>query len=263
MRVNDPCAGALMMPTDDLQTLRHRLASPRGDDWCMPPLVPGQWTDITGDTALRVLTRLSAELAKTINLDDFALHYAVDRVRTSRPACYPDAMLVEMQGYGTRARAGLISVLVHEDGWLVLDGNSSAIHEINADMPPNLGSEDGRLAYMHFFMNWVHSSQGRFQPISTAEDLALRLRPGFAVPPALDVFAPRQAPEDGNDAFEDIFNYEMTVLHKHSLFLVGMALHRDGSMEMLEDELMISDLPVRAETLEGLLLVADAEENTE
>ncbi len=149
----------------------------------------------------------------------------------------------------------LINVIVHEEGMALLDGNSAIIHDLNADFPPLLETNHQRLDYLQLFMNWVHGSDGRFQPIATEAELLARLKPDIAegIGP-FELCGFTEVPP--TDATEAITHYSGTVLYGGGLFRAVMVLYPQGMVEMIDDDVLQADLPVREESLAGPMLIS-------
>ena len=53
--------------------------------------------------------------------------------------------------------------------------------------------------------------------------------------------------------------FALTVCYRQALFEAKLALTPDGLLEMVGDDLLLEDLPVRSERMEGLFVTADLE----
>lgn len=243
-----------MTPTQ-IEQLKFALSEPRSSQWPLQPVLPGNWQDLTGELALNTVIAVSDWLEETQDVRCLGIEWSVDRVRSRPLLCYEDAVLVEMGGYAGFGRSGLINVIVHDDGMTVLNGTSARIHELNDELPPLLGETENRLEYLNLFMNWVHADNGRFQPVGSREDLERRLRPGSALPDSeipVSGFSERHPPENS----DVIAHFAGTVLYGNALFRAVMAVRPQGFVEMVEDEELLTDLPVREERLVGPMLVS-------
>lgn len=242
-----------MTPTQ-IEQLRFALSQPRYEGWTAPPIIPGNWRNLSDDLALNTVIAICEWLEDERDIKNLAVEWSVDRVRVRNLACYEDTVLVELAGHAGYGRPGLINVVVHEDGMVLLDGTSAVIHDLNAEISPLLETHHQRLDYLHLFMNWVHASEGRFQPVSTREELQARLLPEglkAAEPAGLTAFIETE-PEEETEA---LAHYTGTVLYGGSLFRAVMAVYPQGLVEMIDDDVLLTELPVREEGLIGPMIV--------
>lgn len=241
-----------MMPPTETATLQYNLAHPRAP-WVMPPTLPGAWTEQTGEDAVSLLRLIGA----SHQVDDlpFTLALHLDRVRTRPLACYGGVMLVEAQGYDPAP--GIAAFILHEGGVLRLDGRSQPIHDFNGETGPQLETDEARSDYALLFMNWVHGSEGRFQPLVADAAFAHRLLSGEEKASGL-------VDEHRLDAlaFEEQTDVEqkpswcatMPVLYSNTLFQARMRILPDGTMVMEDDEPQVADLPLLIEMQQGPLI---------
>lgn len=243
------------MTPEQTEQIRFALSRPRYASWPSPPIVPGLWRDLEPDAALETLVSASDWLSEHRNIRNFALDWSIDRVRVRPLACYTDVLLVEFSGHAGYGRPGLINLVLHADGMALLDGGSSVIHGLNHRLKLQFETLEQKLDYLSLFMNWVHGDNGRFQPVGSLTELQSRLQPGADAPmPAgtLQAFA-EVSPRDGHDG-EPIAWLSGTVLYGTSLFRAVMTVYPDGLVQMLDDEVLVEDLPVREEVMAGPLL---------
>lgn len=243
-----------MTPTQ-IEHLRFNLSQPRNSDWPAPPVVPGHWRDLSGDLALNTIIAICEWLEDERDISNLAADWSIDRARVRSLTCYEDTMLVELGGHAGYGRAGLLNVIVHDEGMALLNGSSAAIHELNAELAPLLGETDRRLEYLNLFMNWVRGTNGRFQPIDSIATLQQRLLPDAAVSlEAIPLSAFEEAPPaEGADV---LAQYTGTVLYGEALFRSVMTVDRRGHVEMIEDEELMAGLPVREESLVGPMIIS-------
>lgn len=243
------------MTADQIEQVRFALSRPRYSGWPGPPVVPGRWRDLDIEAALETLVSVSGWLAENLHIRDFALDWTIDRVRLRPLACYSDALLVEFGGHAGYGRPGLINLILHQQGMTLLDSGSGVIHALNDSLPPHLETPEQRLDYLLLFMNWVHGDNGRFQPVGSLTELKSRLQPDAAPQLPATTLSPFSEiiPPEGEEA-EVAATLSGTVLYGSSVFRAVMTLYSDGRVQMLDDEVLIEDLPVREEAMAGPLL---------
>ncbi|MFN7056704.1 hypothetical protein [Hyphomonas sp.] len=243
------------MAPDEVEEVRFALSRPRFNDWMMPPVTPGDWQELEGEEALATVLSVCRWISMNTGEPNLAQEWSIDRVRVRPLACYEDALLVEFAGYADHSRPGLINVILIDEEMVLLDGNSSAFHELNMTWRPKLQTPAGRLDYLLLFMNWVHGDEGRFHPIGSPEELAARLDPeaGFRIDPAM--LAPMRELPPPEDATDGTAQFSGTVLYGDALFVTNMHVYPNGMVEMMDDEPLMAPIPVRPEQLVGPLLV--------
>ena len=243
----------LRMTPANIDQLRRTLSRPQKSDWPNPPIVVGNWRDLSGDLALDTLVSINDWLEDEGGLEDFVEKWAIDRVRLRPLSCYEDSVLIELGGYSELGLPGLINIISHDDGLVLMDGSSAHIHELNLSLPPRLETLHQQTEYLSLFMNWVHGEEGRFQPVGNETDLSSRMLSGAMLDLANHELAPL-APTEAENADNGLSYFSGTVLYGSSLFRAVMALSRHGMVEMVDDEEMVGGLPVRQEFLDGPLL---------
>lgn len=243
------------MNPQQIEQLRFSLSQPRYADWPTVPVVPGQWQELTGDLALTTVISICEWLEDERDIRNLAADWSIDRIRVRSLACYEDSLLVELGGHAGYGRPGLMNVIVHDDGMALLNGTSLVIHDLNDEIAPCLGTTEQRLDYVQLFMNWVHGENGRFQPVGNEAALRARLLADTPVSlnlPALSAFEPTPPPDEA----DALAFFSGTVLYGASLFRSVMALRQGGLMEMMDDEMLMTDLPVREESLVGPMIIS-------
>lgn len=238
---------------DEDEALAYAAAHPRGP-WKLPPLVAGDWSELGPEDAAAVMRVVGAAIRLGADETPVVLHHYCDLVRTRSLASHGGLLLVEMQGYGAGGQAGLVSAIVLADGVFVADGTSAPIHNLNDRFGAGLETPEARRDYAGLFLNWVRSDDGRFQPLATPHDLDHRLAdPGWAVDrlgsiaaPLTEV-APLPSPPGG-------WRLRTPVVYGSAVFVAEFELAPDGSIEMVDDRILLEDVPLRAEVLDGLLV---------
>ena len=243
------------MISAQIEQLRFALSQPRYASWPAPPIVPGNWRDLSGDVAVDTVIAVCEWLEDERDIRNLAADWSVDRVRVRALSCYEDTVLVEMGGHAGFGRPGLINVLVHENGMALLNGRSAIIHDLNEELAPLLTTPLQRLDYVQLFMNWVHADEGRFQPVGREQELLSRLLPGADASALISLLVPFEE-FDPSPKNETIARFSGTVLYGASLFRSVMALSSGGLMEMIDDEPLATDLPVREEQLAGPMIIS-------
>lgn len=247
--LNGPPAFALTPEQDE--ALTYAAGHPRGP-WILPPLVSGDWTDLAPDDAAAVMRVVGAAIRLGAEETPVVLHHYCDRVRTRALACHGGLLLVEMQGYGAGGEAGLISAILLDDGVVMADGASTPIHNLNDRFGAGLETVEARRDYALLFLNWVRSQNGRFQPLETPHDVDHRLaEPAWA----RDNLGPLAGPlTEVGPLSEGGWRLRAPIVHGNAVFVADFDLSPAGLMEMVDDEVLFTDAPLRAEVMDGLLV---------
>lgn len=241
------------MKPEQIEQVRFVLANPRYAAWPASPVVPGDWRDLAPGAALQTLISINDWLEEHSGTRNLAMDWTIDRVRVRSLICYDNARLVEFGGHGGYGRPGLINVIVHQEGMALMNGTSGIIHRLNMNLPPQLETDAHLQDYLSLFMNWVRGEYGRFQPVGDLETLRTRLQPDatdLVLPETVGPFERSPVPADN----EAIACFTGSVLYGDSLYRATMAISSDGQVEMLEDDAIVTDLPVREEFMTGPLL---------
>lgn len=262
------------MDEDQLAIFRFNFASPRRAGWTTAPMVRADWRDLDVEESLVILRSIDQWFEDDDDVPSLLQAHAIERVRVADLICYPDAMLVECQGYTSDGFPGVFSVLIYTDGMLHLSGSSMGIHGLNVEMKPDLSTEAKQLAYLEFFMNWVHGDDGRFQPVTSEDDIIFRCQPGTVLDLNMEIHPPKPCeylpepvvPEDDKvdadtpEQDEPSPTFKAIVLYGTNLFEAVMVIRPTGMVEMKSDDNLAEDLPVIPEVMEGVLLVQRASE---
>ena len=209
----------------------HVAAHPR-QGWSQPPLFHGDWTELGAEDAAAALLMLSNSLGLGSARVPVAIAVNADLARTCPLPCYPDAVAIEIQGYGAGGRPGVMAFIARPSFVTVGDGASAPIHELNDASPPVFDTPEARLAYMRLFLNWVRAGEGRFQAVEVGDEADHRL--DCAAGRAAMRAAARPLREFMGDA-ESGWRFEGAVLYGDGLYLAEFVLNAQGIVEMVDD----------------------------
>lgn len=244
------------LTTVEATRIRQALEEP-GPSWIRPPLVMGDWTDLPPETGAQVLRLIGVHHRVGGNRTPLPLAAFCDRVRCRPLTCFEGAMLIETQGRLTGGVLGIAAFVVTGEQVVAVDGHSAWIHDLNDLAGSHLRTPEARLDYVRLFMNSVRHDGELFQPMETAEALAHR----FVRPEALQDLCGRHIrpiTPAGFDA-EGRWLFELTVCYRQAVFEAMLALTPDGILEMVRDDVLHENLPVRSERMERLFATVDLE----
>jgi ankyrin repeat protein len=126
-----------------------------------------------------------------------------------------------------------------------LPGVSAPLHDLAASEPLRLTSANV-LGYLKFFCFFVRGDEGAFYVLEQPDDPMV---PGDVGEPLRRVLRETVRPAflDGRDE-QGRFVCDAVVWYSNALFIARFAVGEDGAMEMLSDEPIAADLPIRAES---------------
>ena len=236
--------------------IAEAVRAPR-EPWSRAPLIPGDWSEQDPEAAAAVLNLIGAHHRLGPARTPFPLAGFCDRVRTLPLRCHGGVMLIEVQGRVEGGAVGIASFLLTDDRVLAVDGTSAWVHDLNDAVGPHLMEEGARLDYVRLFMNSVRNGGERFQPVESFEGLADRTTDADALY-ALCVGHARSIEPAGFDA-GGRWLFLLVVCHQHAFFASALALTPDGMLEMVGENMLAADVPVRPERMEGLFTILEPE----
>lgn len=153
---------------------------------------------------------------------------AVEIIRIKEPSWDPANLFI----YYLRDRGNLFR----------LNGTSPPIHEVNAKAPVRI-NEENCIDYLEFFCFFVRGEEGPFLLAQTMEDTYV---PKKLDEPSRAVFEGtiRPATFEGVDEPRN-FLINAVVYYSNALFIANFKIMPTGMVEMLDDEPIAADLPVK------------------
>lgn len=157
---------------------------------------------------------------------------------------YDQVVLVRVKDSSWAPKNLVIYYLTMEGNLYRLNGTSPPIHEVNGLAPVKI-SEDNVLEYLRFFCFFVRGEEG---PFLIAEDMDNPYIPQNMDDTSRMVVegTVRPASFEGKNA-QGFFLCDAVVFYSNALFLANFAVQPTGMIEMLNDEPIAADLPVRVD----------------
>jgi len=206
--------------------------------WCGPPIIAGDWAELEGAEALTMAYEIGAALDQRSELVN---DVKVERLRVLPLACYPGAILVEMQAR-LGEQTGLSNHLYGPWGLVTLDGSSAPIHDINEiEGALSLRTEEEARAYHALFCNTVRGDDGRFQTVASTADLVWTAAPDDAVFAAITIGIEVRKTASG-------WEIESPIAYAGTMFVSRFELTRGGLIEMVDDQPVEDDLRIARES---------------
>ena len=137
----------------------------------------------------------------------------------------------------------VVYYLLRDQGRLFrLNGQSPNIHEVNAADPITIDRSNA-LDYLRFFCFFVHGEEGCFYIAETLDDPMMPTAFDTATQETLSkAVRPAQLNDSENS---DGIDATATVFYSNALFTGSFRIQPSGMVEMLDDEPLAGDLPVR------------------
>jgi hypothetical protein len=129
-----------------------------------------------------------------------------------------------------------------------LNGTSPPIHEVNAKAPIKV-NEQNVLEYLRFFCFFVRGEEGPFYVAETMDDPNMPKEMDETTRSVIEGTVRTATFEGMNE--QGHFQCEAVVFYSNALFIASFSVQPTGMIEMLDDEPIAADLPVRVETPVG------------
>ena len=158
---------------------------------------------------------------------------------------YERVVLIRVQDSGWTPRKLVIYYLTMDGNLFRLNGTSPPIHEVNATAPIHL-NEDNILDYLKFFCFFVRGEEG---PFLIAEDMNNPDLPQNMDEKTRAVVAGtiRAATYEGKNQ-QGSYLCDGVVFYSNALFIANFSVQPGGMIEMLDDEPIAADLPVKVDS---------------
>lgn len=158
---------------------------------------------------------------------------------------YPGYKFVEMTDHSISPPVQAMAIYKDEDIH-ILNWSNEPFYTLNAKVPIHL-NEDNVAKYVKFFFTYVRGRHGRFLIAETVDDIEWKEDPAPAARKAigkmLDDIRISARDEDGT------FHLNAHMMFKNSLFQSTIVVKPDGSVSLMDEELLVEDMPVIDDTL--------------
>ena len=156
---------------------------------------------------------------------------------------YNTVALVRVDDTAWPSNTGPFWFLAKQGKMFLLDGSSAPIHDAN-EADPILVTEENALEYLRFFCYFVHGDEGPFLIVedinhpgldtSKMDEGTRKTIEGAILPASFE-----GKTEDGT------YEASAMVLYGNALFSARFSISENGMIEMIDDEPIAADLPVR------------------
>jgi hypothetical protein len=157
---------------------------------------------------------------------------------------YDNVVLVRVQD-PTWSPANLTIFYLTEEGNLYrLNGTSPPIHEVNAKAPIKV-SEANVLEYLRFFCFFVRGEEGPFLIAESMDDPDMPKNMDAQTRSVIEGTI-RPATYEGRNE-QGFYLCDAVVFYANALFIANFAVQPTGMIEMLDDEPIAAELPIRVD----------------
>ncbi len=197
-----------------------------------------RWTSVTGD-------ELEGFISQVTPIDGkYHATTATTEVDWRSLPFYESVVLIRLKDR-TWGKNNLILYYLANQGELHrLNGTSPPIHEVNAKAPIKV-TEENVLDYLRFFCFFVRGEEGPFLISETMEDPYIP-KTTDAKARAVIEGTVRPASYEGRNE-QGYFLCDAVVYYSNALFIANFAVQPSGMIEMLSDEPIAADLPVKVD----------------
>jgi hypothetical protein len=156
---------------------------------------------------------------------------------------YTSIGLVRVNDTAWPSGTGPFWFLAKQGRMFLLDGSSAPIHDANEADPIKI-SDANSLEYLRFFCYFVHGDEGPFLIVESLDHPALDKGKLDESTKKVIEGAIRPAAFEGKTA-EGAFEASAMVLYGNALFSARFSMTENGMIEMIDDEPVAADLPVK------------------
>jgi hypothetical protein len=198
----------------------------------------GQWNSVEGPELEGFLTQVGTIDGK------HATSPMSTKVSWRSLPYYDQVALVRVQDESWDPSKLTVYFLTNQGKLTRLDGTSPPIHMINAEAPIKV-TEENVLEYLQFFCFFVRGEDG---PFLIAEDMDNPALPQGMDEQTLKVVEGtlRPATYEGKNE-QGHFLCDGIVFYSNALFIANFAVEPTGMIQMLDDDPVAADLPVRVD----------------
>lgn len=195
-----------------------------------------KWNPVQGEELTGFLDQINPVGGK------YKVSAATTRVEWRMLPFYDQVALIRVKDPAWTPRNLFIYYLTDQGNLYWLNGTSPPIHEVNAKAPVKI-TEENVLEYLRFFCFFVRGEEGPFLIAESMEDTYV---PKDLDPKAQSVIEGtiRPATYEGRNE-QGHFLCDAVVYYSNALFIANFAVQPGGMIEMLDDEPIAADLPVK------------------
>lgn len=174
--------------------------------------------------------------------DEHEVHPSTTQAEKRLLPFYEGVMLIRIKEPAWQPRNLFIYYLKHEGQLYWLNGTSPPIHDLNTHDVLRL-NEGTVLDYLRFFNFFVRGEEGPFLVAESMEDTYVPKDIDANTRTAL-MNCVRPAHLEGQNENGD-WICDATIYYSNAVFMANFVIKQDGLVEMLDDEPILADLPIK------------------
>lgn len=194
------------------------------------------WNAVQGDELAGFLEQINPIDGK------YKVSAATTQVHWRMLPFYESVALVRVKDPNWLGKNLNIYYLTDQGNLFRLNGTSPPIHEVNAKAPIKI-NEQNVLDYLRFFCFFVRGEEGPFYVSESMADPNMPAQMDDGTRAVIEG-AIRPASFDGMNP-QGHYLCDAVVFYSNALFIANFAIQPSGMIEMLEDEPIMADLPVK------------------
>lgn len=224
----------------DAESIADVVAKADFADWMLDPVAQGDWQPVRDAEAPLLRAIAASHLADGLE--------GVVGVRWCRPSFYQDVTLVELQ-LGSAEASYIAAFYVTDTETAAFDGNSPVVHELNASGRLVL-NDDTAADYLRFFCLVVQGEDGPFRIVVEGSEIPgwERLNDEIRQTVSENVVPLVVRPDEDN---ENAYRVPACVKYNHALFKADFSVQKTGMVEMLDDDVLVSDVGFSREVFDS------------
>lgn len=224
-------APAIRKETDKTSTAVNLPSFPPHGNY-PPALFPSGWEPISDPVLLERIIESAKSLGKNSSAKCISC-------RVRKLECYEDCRIVE----ANISPKSVYSWLFADGVWVLLNGTSAPIYDFNSKSPPKLESDKAAMEYLVLFISSLTAGDGRFRVLHSSKSLPRFLPDGAELNlPNVKISSPEVVSRSKGTVF-----LRTHLLYARNISSANFKISESGTVEMLGDNLIASELPVLGE----------------
>jgi hypothetical protein len=196
------------------------------------------WTAVTGEELTGFLDQISPVDGK------YKVSPDTTKVGWRPLPFYENVALIRVTDTSWTPNNLKVFFLTKEGNLFRLNGTSPPIHEVNAQAPVKL-NDDNILDYLKFFCFFVRGEEGPFLIAEDMDDPDMPQNMDDKTKAVVEGTI-RPATFEGMNE-QGFYLCDACVFYSNALFIANFAIQPSGMIEMLDDEPIAADLPVKVD----------------
>lgn len=197
-----------------------------------------QWNAVTGEELTGFLDQINPVDGKyRVSAESTQVHWRM-------LPFYETVALIRVKDPNWVNKKLTIYYLTDQGNLFRLNGTSPPIHEVNAKAPIKV-TDENVLDYLRFFCFFVRGEEGPFYIAETMDDPNIPTEMDDTTRSVIEGTVRECSFEGKND--QGHYLCDAVVFYSNALFIANFAVQPTGMIEMMDDEPIAADLPVRVD----------------